>query len=183
MKNETWVDIKGYEGHYQVSNKGGVRSLDRTVNIGKSKQFKKGIVLKITKKRGGYLGVCLRKNGKSKNFYVHRLVAINFIENKNNLPQVNHIDGNKLNNNVSNLEWSSSKDNVLHSYKNNLKYGMVGINNPKSILKDEEVCEIFTLSHNSDLTQNEIADIFNVSQQTVSFIKNGKTWKHLTKGR
>ena len=95
--NEEWRDIEGYEGLYQVSNLSRVRSL----NYNKTGQIKE---LSYAKRRG-YLGVTLYKNGKPKTFTVHRLVARMFIPNPNNYPQVNHKDENKINNNVSNLEW------------------------------------------------------------------------------
>lgn len=92
---EIWKDIKGYEGLYQVSNLGNIRSLYKR---------SKGNIMNLPIKKG-YYQIGLRKNGIRKYYQVHRLVAQAFIENKENLPQVNHIDENKLNNNVDNLEW------------------------------------------------------------------------------
>ena len=110
---EIWKDIKDYEGHYQVSNLSRVRSLDRYIKgKGHSLQFKKGRILKPTKDRYGYLQVTLCKNNIKKEYKVHRLVAEAFIDNPDNLPQVNHRDENKLNNNVDNLEWCSAKYNT-----------------------------------------------------------------------
>jgi hypothetical protein len=103
---EIWKDISGYEGIYQVSNKGNVRSY---------KAFKNGENLKPRKRRGGYFGVGLSKNGKVNYQLVHRLVAIAFIENPQNKPYVNHIDENPSNNNVENLEWVTNNENMLHS--------------------------------------------------------------------
>ena len=102
---EIWKDIKDYEGHYQVSNLGRVKS----IKFGKEIILKQHINIK-----GGYYYVCLLKNGKHKNYYVHRLVAEAFIPNSYNLPQVNHRDENKLNNNVDNLEWCTNEYN--HNY-------------------------------------------------------------------
>ncbi len=73
-------------------------------------------------RKNGYLSVALYKDGTHKNYRVHRLVAETFIPNPSNLPQVNHIDGNKLNNNVDNLEWCTSKQNIQHAWKNGLNY-------------------------------------------------------------
>ena len=97
--NEEWRDIGGYEGLYQVSNLGRVRSLRDKNNK------KRELILKPKIMRNGYLKVDLCKNGKQKTFTVHRLVATVFISNPKNFPVVNHKDENKLNNNVSNLEW------------------------------------------------------------------------------
>lgn len=113
---EIWRDIKDYEGLYQVSNTGKIKSLDRKVwnYIKKGKIIKTHIVV-------DYEYVVLYKNKTQKNYRVHRLVANAFILNPNNYKEVNHIDGNKLNNNVSNLEWCSRSQNLKHAYKNNLR--------------------------------------------------------------
>lgn len=105
---EIWKDIKDYEGLYQVSNLGRVKSLDR---IDSNKHPIKERLLKCGKVDGGYLAVALCKNGKYKTFLIHRLVAQAFIPNPNNLPQVNHKDENKHNNCVQNLEWCDQKYN------------------------------------------------------------------------
>ena len=99
---EIWCPIKGYEGLYEVSDQGRVRSL----KSGKER------ILKPGSDKYGYLMVCLCKNGEKKNLLVHRLVAQAFIPNPDNLPQVNHKDENKTNNYVHNLEWCSSKYNA-----------------------------------------------------------------------
>lgn len=109
--NEIWRPIKGYEGLYEVSNLGRVRSLDRWCSHRRGKQLKKGKILLGGKDYDGYRLVLLYKEGKRKTFKVHRLVAEAFIPNPNNLPQVNHKDENKLNNSVDNLEWCDAKYN------------------------------------------------------------------------
>ena len=116
---EIWKDIKNYENYYQVSNLGRVKSLDRVIKDTKSKRLYKGKILKLTLCNWGYLTVSLKKNSKSKKFLVHRLVAETFIPNPNKLEVVNHKDENKLNNFVDNLEWSTIKDNMLYSKKDN----------------------------------------------------------------
>lgn len=114
--NEIWRDIKGYEGLYQVSNLGNVKSLKRVVphKVNGSRTIPEKI-LKLSSDGSGYLYVSLSKDGKKKNPKVHRLVAESFIPNPNNLPQVNHIDEDKSNNRVDNLEWITSLDNLNHS--------------------------------------------------------------------
>ena len=117
---EKWIDIPGYEGWYQVSNCGNVRSVDRVIEqwsrYGHPIQRKiKGRLVTPTDNGYGYQIVGLRRNQERENKYVHRLVAEAFIENAANLPEVNHKDYDKTNNKVSNLEWVSRLDNIGHS--------------------------------------------------------------------
>ena len=117
---EIWKDIEGYEGLYQVSNFGNVKSLSKMWKSGSGYYIQKEIILKQQLKSKRYLGVGLTKNKKWKNFLVHRLVAEAFLENPNHYNQINHIDCNKLNNNIENLEWCSQEQNLEHAYKNGL---------------------------------------------------------------
>lgn len=107
---EIWKDVKGFEGFYQISSLGRVKSLPRNGTINSER------ILKPNNVRG-YLQVVLNKKGDKSYKKVHRLVAENFIENPLNKREVNHIDGNKHNNNLSNLEWVTSSENQIHAYK------------------------------------------------------------------
>lgn len=113
---EIWKDIKGYEGLYQVSNLGRVKSTRRN----------KEKIMKPNKGKKGYLRLNFTINYKSKSFQVHRLVAKAFIPNPGNLPEVNHIDGNKANNNIKNLEWVTSKENCNHAWNIGLNKKIYG---------------------------------------------------------
>ena len=109
---EEWKDIKGYEGLYQVSNKGNVRTLEHTaVNRRGVTYFVKGRQLKLHTYPNGYKDVMLQHKGSSKRFLVHKLVAEAFIPNPNNLPEINHKDETKDNNCADNLEWCTRKYN------------------------------------------------------------------------
>lgn len=115
--SEEWKDIKGYEGLYQVSNKGNIKSLSRIVGTKKCGRHKlKERILKPCK-CGKYYSVTLCKNNKIVRKYIHRLVAETFISNSNNLLDVNHKDGNTYNNCVNNLEWCTRSENIKHSYQ------------------------------------------------------------------
>jgi len=116
---EEWKDIKGYERLYQVSNTGRIKSLA------------KGKIRKLQKNRYGYLMVGLYKNGISKYMTVHRIVANAFIPNSQNKPEVNHKNGIKTDNRVENLEWVTSQENVLHSFR---ELGRKGKSNNKGKL-------------------------------------------------
>lgn len=120
---EEWKDIAGYEGLYQVSNLGRVKSLDRCVRRGNRTMKKQGRIMNqtrlIRKPEQGkaiYHTVLLSDSGMHKRYLVHRLVATAFISNPLQKDQVNHIDGNGENNNVSNLEWCDGKENMRHAW-------------------------------------------------------------------
>lgn len=115
---ELWKSIKNYEGLYEISNYGHIRSLDRYVIDKGKKSFRKGTNISICKNEHGYKYVTLYKDGKQKHKYLHRLVAEAFIDNPNNYPEVNHLDFDKSNNYVTNLEWCSKRCNMNHAHIN-----------------------------------------------------------------
>jgi len=127
LPNETWKDIPGHEGFYQASSLGRIRSLDRFVySEYRTTQFFKGRILKqrLCPKQG-YLRVSL---GVKTKFFSHRLIAETFLENKDGKKTVNHVDFVKHNNVITNLEWASQKENIIHSY---LAGRYNNINHPK----------------------------------------------------
>ena len=113
------LDINGYEGLYAIDTNGKIFSYPKSPPLGRPYLSFRCLKTRIT--RHGYEQVSLRLNNKNKLVYIHRLVAETFIPNPENKPQVNHIDGNKQNNHVSNLEWCTSRENQLHAYKMGLK--------------------------------------------------------------
>jgi len=162
MKNERWKPVKGYEGHYEISDHGRVKSL------------KRNIILKTRKNRDGYRIVNLSENGKQDTFLVHRLMGISFIPNLNNLRCINHLDGIKENNVLDNIEWVTHSENLLHAYKIGLRLPTSGENNGMSTLTNKEVLEIRDLK--GKYNQTEIGDLYGISQPAVSGILSKNTW-------
>jgi predicted XRE-type DNA-binding protein len=169
---EIWKEVQGYEGLYEISNYGIIKGIERECPYNKRKLGGKPKSQRSDK--DGYRIVTLCKDCIKKNFKVHRLVAINFLENKNNFPMVNHIDGDKANNHVSNLEWCNQSHNEKHAYKTGLK-SHVGENHNNSKLTNDMVRII---KNSKTLSQYELAEIFNVTQTNISHILSGKTWTH-----
>lgn len=113
---EIWKDIQGYEGFYQISNLGNVKSLERVVDKGNGiLQHRKERIMNKRESVDGYYVAKLNVNKKSKSIAIHILVARHFIDNPNNYPEVNHKDCNRKNNQVDNLEWCTHQQNVEHS--------------------------------------------------------------------
>jgi hypothetical protein len=133
-KSEFWKDVAGYEGLYQVSNLGRVKSADRTDRYGR--EFKGKILTPCTDNLG-YLHLCLQHYGKRKNVRVHRLVAEAFIDNTNNYNYVNHKDENKGNNRADNLAWCTSKYNK--NYGNRAKKFSVSRGKPVKCVETGEI--------------------------------------------
>lgn len=126
LPNEEWRDVVGYEGLYQVSNLGRIKSLDRYVEYPNYIKRINGRIMSQQDNSKGYLMVNLSLNGFTKKLYVHRLVAEAFIPNLANKVEVNHIDLNKKNNIISNLEWCTKKENMRHAHENGaIKYTKV----------------------------------------------------------
>jgi len=121
QKIEIWQAIKNYEGLYEISNLGNCRSIDRYVKYkgipARTAFFKGKNIYKILTKEG-YIKYRLTNSGKTHGYFAHRLVAAAFIPNPYNKPQVNHIDSDRANNNLTNLEWCTNSENLIHSYNN-----------------------------------------------------------------
>lgn len=166
---EIWKDIEGYEGYYQVSSTGKVKSLAR-FRLGKNGTLvpikEKILANKISK--SGYCIVGLYKNGDKKFFSVHRLVATAFIENTYAKETVNHKDGNKENNNVSNLEWSTHKEQMKHAVDNDL----LEIRGSPKYSKDFKRTILEYKNDNPNTSISKLAELFGVSERTAGRIIN-----------
>ena len=165
MEQEIWKDIKGYEGLYRVSNFGRVYSIRNGILL---KQWLRG------RKGDEYLTIDLSR----KMYSVHRLVAQAFIPNPENKPQVNHKDGNKLNNNVENLEWVTDIENQRHAVANGLRTYIKGSNNTKCILSKDDVRYIKNnfIYKDTNFGAVGLAKRFNVDKKTIMNIINGITY-------
>jgi hypothetical protein len=143
MTEEIWKDIEGFENYYQVSNIGRVRSLDRSVVYSKTGYngalgaVFKGKILHIQTDKRGYVGLNFSKNRNITLHRIHRLVAIAFIKRVEGKAEVNHIDGNKGNNCVENLEWCNRSENNKHAFSAGLNYQHKGKFNKQSIAVDQ----------------------------------------------
>lgn len=177
LYGEIWKDIKHYEGWYQVSNKERVKSLQREIIFSSGSVRLQNSKLLKPRIANGYLGVTLTKNSMAKTISVHRLVAESFIPNPKNKPHVNHKDGNKLNNHLYNLEWSTSKENIQHSWANNLSSPRRGERCTWSILKDSDILEIREMG--KSVTRKELAEKYGVSASFISRIILRKVWFHI----
>ena len=159
---EIWKDIEGYEGLYGISSQGRVKSL------------KFGMIKypKIYQDDNGYRWFAAYLNGKRKKFKIGRLVAITFIPNPDNLPTVDHIDRNSLNDNLENLRWVTQGDNNKNRYMPNHRGESIG----NSFWKEEQVIEIKKL-RDQGLGKRKIAKIFNCTPTQAQSAISG--WKHL----
>lgn len=169
---EIFKPIIGFEGIYEISNLGNVKSI------------KNNIILKpfINKKLYNRKTVSLHKKGVQKIYKVHRLVASAFIPNPKNKKCINHLDNDPRNNNVLNLEWVTHKENIQYAVKQGrltFNKNMKGESHPMSKLTNKNILKIFKLIKTKK--QKDIAKIFNVSPQLISKIVCGNGWRHLSK--
>lgn len=175
---EHWIPAKGYKGLYEVSSLGRVRSLDRVINlVGGRKSFLSGRVLRCAETPKGYINCALYKNKTCYTKKVHRIVAMSFYCNGHS-KHVNHIDGDKKNNRIENLEFVTCKENIRHSKENGLSKYAFGEANGQSKLTTENVREI-RLMIRDKIKTGAIAKKFGVTRATIGAIRRGKTWSHV----
>ena len=156
-----WKDVEGFEGLYRVSNEGVLVSTPRFGTYGG--------VMKPYKLNSGYEMYRLYKDGKTYCELAHRLLAKHFIPNLENKPCVNHIDGNRVNNSLENLEWVTQKENIQHAIRTGLMNNR-GESHPNVKLTDQEVLEIRDLYINKIYNQRELGETYGVSRSHVSAI-------------
>lgn len=178
--NEVWKDITGYEGLYQVSSLGRVKSLERVVFFGKDKsieRLKKESFINPFVNNKGYFVVDFNVNGLRTKHLLHRLVAEEFVDNPFNKSEVNHKIPIKSLNTIDNLEWFSREENVFHSIESKCCDNNYGERHYNSKLSDKDISNIIELYSSGNYTQRNIAEIFGVHQSYISAIVNRKKRK------
>lgn len=172
--NEEWKAILGWEGLYEVSNLGRVRSRTRRVKCAWGMRTATGRVVQPRSSANGYLRVALRNGGFSEEHLVHRLVARHFVCGYG--AEVRHLDGDKSNNAAWNLAWGSRRDNEADKAAHGTK--LFGERHPRSTLTDEVVREIRRL-HSSGLSQLAIAKALGIRRGPVGTVVRGEGWSHV----
>ena len=183
LNNEVWADCPGYEGLYWVSNNGRIKT-QNWKNTGRES------ILRPITCRKGYLNVGLQKDGKLKSHKLHRLIALAFVPKIEGKDQVNHIDGDKQNNHISNLEWVTPKENTRHAIDHGLFHFQTpeksinkvikrGELNGLSILTDQKVREIRRKFKPRVYTRKKLALEYGVTENCIKDVVMGKSWKHV----
>lgn len=167
--NEVWKPIVGFENDYDISNYGNV----------KSKKRGKELIMRPVCNNKGYPRVVLSVKNKGYRRFVHRLVAEHFVDNPDNKPQVNHVDGDKKNNHASNLQWMTNQENRDHAIKRKLH--ACGENAGGVKFTEKEALEIIRLYKTGNYTQSQLGRMFGVHQMTISRIVRGTRWKYLSR--
>lgn len=177
---ETWKPIAKFKGEYEVSDKGRIRSTDKTIIRSNGWKYKRvAKVLKPDINHSGYAkgSVCVDK--KMIPYILHRLVAIEFIPNPENKPTVNHINGIKHDNRVENLEWSTNLEQIDHATKLGLMNYLKGSEIGNSKLKESDVIEIRRKFKPRKYTRAMLAKEYGVAETTIKDIILKRSWKHL----
>jgi len=179
---EQWKDIEGYEGYYQVSDLGNVKSLER-ITKGKvgtrlGRRLIRERILKPGTSEKGYLYINLCKESKLKGSKVHRLVATAFHPNPDDKPEVDHKNENKTDNRSSNLRWVTHSENIEYAVASGA-HNFKGERHHKSILTEEQAIEVIKLLQTSSISGAQIGINYGLHGSSISQINIGYTWKHL----
>lgn len=177
IKQEIWREIPGFEGYYEVSNIGRIKSAERSFidKNGKKTRYPSKVLKVGSGKTSPYLVINLSVNNVAKKYLVHRLVAMSFLSNWEPDCEINHIDGNVYNNNINNLEMCTRKENCQHSIDNKLKNdsGQFSSNAKLSNIDAERIRKLNDLG----VMQKDLATVFNVHKQTINNIVNLTTYR------
>lgn len=176
IDNEEWRAIVGYEGYYEVSSLGRIKSLARTTRHGHKLKEK---IVNQSLNNSGYLGIGLFKNSRQEKFLTHRLVAQAFIGPRPDGKQINHKNGAKGDNSAVNLEYVTPSENQMHSYASGLQTPIVGVNHYKNKLSEGSVLLAIQMSKEG-FTDRQIGEKFGVCRQAIYDIRTGRNWCKLT---
>lgn len=174
---EEWTQMEGFEGVFDMSNLGRIKSLERLSPYKHSFRKVKEKILTASVNRYNYYKYTLCYNKKYTNVLLHRMIAIHFIENPENKPEVNHIDGVTTNNDLWNLEWNTPKENIANAFKLGAMYCRKGTRNNGSKMTEAQVLEIRELK--GKMTYPEISKIYGIDVSTIGNIINRKSWNHI----
>ncbi|HSH52687.1 MAG TPA: NUMOD4 domain-containing protein [Bacteroidales bacterium] len=165
---ERWEDVIGYEGRYKISSHGRVKSLKRTVPHSHSGTYTFPEKVLKGRRTTKYLLVALyNKNVSRKDFLIHRLVGLHFVDNPKNKEQINHLDGDTMNNYYKNLEWCDESSNHIHATINELKNSKLNKNDVKNIRLQYE---------NNDISYNKLSEEYDVSGSQIGRIIRRESW-------
>lgn len=187
MTEEIWKDIPGYEGLYQASTLGNIRSLPKS-DIRHTKRATSvwnvsGKILKGRVGRHGYLIVAIYKNQTRCDISIHRLICLTFLDNPEQKPYVNHKNCIKYDNRLENLEWCTQKENIAHAWANGkmktCKGKFLGTKSVHSKLTEDQVVEMRTLYASGGYTHKYFADKYNMSRRHIGDIINKICWPHV----
>jgi hypothetical protein len=170
---ERWTAVRGHEGEFEVSNLGRIKSLARHVRNGNGQRIVRERIRALGKHPQGYLTIAYKVD--SPPLLVHRVVAQHFIPNPCNKEFVNHLDGNKLNNTVENLEWVTREENEKHALETGLKCS-AGSRNSMAKLKEEDVRMIRQMK-GKGMSLSALSTAFGVHKVTIGRIVNNKIWQ------
>lgn len=186
---ERWKDVNGYEGVYQISDHGRLRSLDRYVRRGRFSLFKKGCEIVLHKDRSGYHRFRLRKNGAGETVKIHRLVAEHFLNSEPGKKVINHKDFNKTNNHYLNLEWCTVAENNKHYRENEKVVVLKALEHGMSKLNIEQILTILTLPKDKPGVKNktgfsalDLANLYSVHPSTIHSIRQRRSYTEATGG-
>lgn len=176
---EIWKNIIGFEGLYEISNLGKIKSIKRKCPSKNGLRTVPEKIMKTKLDKDGYEVINLAKNGGKIYISIHRLLGIAFIPNPLNLPQINHIDGIKTNNKLENLEWVTEKENIQHAFKTGLSISVKGEKRAFSKLTDEKVKEIREIYSKGGISLKKLGILYKVAPETLNRAIHRKTWKHV----
>lgn len=176
-QKEIWKDVPGYENFYQANPCGLIKSLSKSLKTRYGFRITKDLIIANTDNGNGYLVCSLSKNTKRKSILLHRLIALTFIPNTLNLPEVNHKDGNKFNNHVDNLEWCTRQENIDHSWSEKLT-NCIGEKHHNSKLNNIAVKEIRSKYASGKYSYSQLGIEYGTNMYNIRNVVKRLTWNH-----